>query len=550
MENSIFDYIKEISNFCTGDIEKDFEKLEKWDRVAELAKMLKTSPKEAIVFSTAYFLTITEDEFTAKELRENVNSDPFSLGDIIETLESLHSKNLLDSGSISSNKVYKVSIELILEISAGKVPKVIAKNKKKDFFEICDELIDLFLYKMENMISPRDFDWEMQRYETTYKDFAPYTYLSKKKIPKREWPIFIFTLLSHIHGEADASLKKGIKALYYGIQEQFKIKTMFNNNTAALTKKGILEFTGAEFKSKDTVKISDKAMKEMLGKNYDIIISNMEKETISSDLIDPVKIAELNLFYNEKENKQLADISKILEPNRLHSIQQNLLKDGLKTGVCILLHGAPGTGKTESVLQIAKKSGRAIMKVDIASIRDKYIGESEKNLSEIFKKYERIRKKSKLTPILLFNEADALLNKRVTVRHSSDQMNNAMQNILLEELENFKGILFATTNLASNLDAAFERRFLYKVEFSNPDSTVRKSIWLQRLPELKDENIDSIIENYKLSGGQIENIVRKVKLDKIINGGDIEVDKLIELCKNESLNSSKDNFNQIGFKRA
>src|SRR5690606_29460031 len=92
-------------------------------------------------------------------------------------------------------------------------------------------------------------------------------------------------------------------------------------------------------------------------------------------------------------------------------------------------------------------------------------------------------------PILFFNEADALISKRKDVGISATgETENRIQNILLEELENFRGILIATTNLVNNLDSAFDRRFLFKVEFQQPDLEVRSKIWKQKLPHLSSED--------------------------------------------------------------
>jgi SpoVK/Ycf46/Vps4 family AAA+-type ATPase len=107
-----------------------------------------------------------------------------------------------------------------------------------------------------------------------------------------------------------------------------------------------------------------------------------------------------------------------------------------------LLYGGPGTGKTASVKQIARTTGRAILMVDIAKIQSKWVGESEKNLSKVFEEYRNGKKAFANDPILLFNEADAILGKRFSVKSSVDKSYNAMQNILLQELEDFEGILW------------------------------------------------------------------------------------------------------------
>ena len=141
----------------------------------------------------------------------------------------------------------------------------------------------------------------------------------------------------------------------------------------------------------------------------------------------------------------------------------------------------PGTGKTESVLQIAKKTGRDVLVINVEDVKSKWVGDSEKNIKEVFNRYRRLVNTNTdgNIPILLFNEADAILGiRKKGADNAVDKMENSMQNIILQEMENLDGIFIATTNLTENLDAAFERRFLYKINFTRPDKEARRAIHL------------------------------------------------------------------------
>ena len=185
--------------------------------------------------------------------------------------------------------------------------------------------------------------------------------------------------------------------------------------------------------------------------------------------------------------------------------------------------------------------------VDIAAIRDKYVGESEKRIKQIFKTYKQARDFHELCPILLFNESDALISKRYEVSSSVDQMNNSMQNILLQELESFEGILVATSNMSTNLDGAFERRFLYKINFEKPEESIREKIWKAKMPELSDEDISELVQNFALTGGQINNITRKYLLNNILNDEKPNLEALKELCELEFFGTN--NFGKLGFQK-
>jgi SpoVK/Ycf46/Vps4 family AAA+-type ATPase len=156
-------------------------------------------------------------------------------------------------------------------------------------------------------------------------------------------------------------------------------------------------------------------------------------------------------------------------------------------------------------------------------------------------------KRSKIAPILLFNEADAVIGKIKDVSGGSvAQTENAIQNIILQEMETLEGILIATTNLTQNLDQAFERRFLYKVEFHKPSAETKKAIWQTLLPALRPEDAAELAAAYDFNGGEIENISRKQTVEFILTGVEPTLEKLHSFCKAEQLNKKG---GSIGFRK-
>ncbi len=128
---------------------------------------------------------------------------------------------------------------------------------------------------------------------------------------------------------------------------------------------------------------------------------------------------------------------------------------------------------------------------------------------------------------------------------SVDQTENTIQNILLEELENFDGIFLATTNLVKNLDLAFERRFLFKVEFNKPDLVIKAKIWNSKLPGLTATECEMLAQRFDFSGGQIDNIVRKNEIYEIIHGVAVSFENIVDFCNLELL--VKNNTFKVGF---
>lgn len=250
------------------------------------------------------------------------------------------------------------------------------------------------------------------------------------------------------------------------------------------------------------------------------------------------------IFLASELTVELASLENACSPTGFRRFQRGLKKAGLPSGLTVLLHGAPGTGKTAAAFNLAHAAGRPLLQVDMSQVRDKYVGESEKHVKAVFDQWREIRKDKGPAPLLLLNEADALVGRRVAVGHSVDQMHNIMQNVLLEELEHFDGILIATTNMIDNIDGAFDRRFLYKLRFEAPREAERRLIWQSRMPDLPVDWL-SRLSSYPLSGAQIENVARRTLLAELLKKCP-DLDKLEVMVIDEG--SFRDEKKQIRIK--
>ena len=318
---------------------------------------------------------------------------------------------------------------------------------------------------------------------------------------------------------------------------------VLNANTCILMKKGWMEnYTVNGMVEPDKFCLTDKILETTLVELEEYI--DTKDGTISNLLLLPDGIVEKRMYYNDRELEEIERLAKLLSIDRFKDIQQRLKEANMRTGFTCLFYGSPGTGKTETVLQLSRKTGRPIFQVNISELKSKWVGESEKRIQGIFSKYEAMVKKYDICPILLFNEADAIINKRSNNTDAAvDKMENACQNIILQAMENLSGIMIATTNLTNNLDSAFERRFLYKICFDKPTVATRKQIWNAMLPSLSCEEASSLAESYDFSGGQIENIARKQIVDSILYGHHQDISSVRSYCQNEIIRNSK----RIGF---
>lgn len=188
----------------------------------------------------------------------------------------------------------------------------------------------------------------------------------------------------------------------------------------------------------------------------------------------------------------------------------------LKAGYRALFYGPPGTGKTLAATLLGKKNGMDVYRVDLSMIVSKYIGETEKNLARVFDMAEN------RNWILFFDEADALFGKRTSTNTSNDRHANQEVAYLLQRIEDFPGTVILATNLRSNIDEAFSRRFQSVVYFPMPDEELRRELWRNMLPKKwlgqQADDLIALAAGTELSGGSITNVVRRCALQLLMSG--------------------------------
>ena len=324
-----------------------------------------------------------------------------------------------------------------------------------------------------------------------------------------------------------------------------RIKYMLNAKCHTLQYLQLIEYGNDNgLADRETFRLSRQAKRELLN---ELNLSSMPQ--VCKGTMKAKDIVAKQLFYENDTQQQIAELEDLLDEKCYHQIHSRMKEAGFRCGFTCLFYGAPGVGKTETVLQLARKTGRNIIQVNVEQIKSMWVGESEKNIKALFDNYRNQVESQSLAPILLFNEADAVIGMRHKgAERATDKMENALQNIILQEMERIDGILIATTNLVQNFDKAFERRFLYKVKFNAPSIQTRRHIWQSIMPEISEESASWLASHYNLSGGQIENVARRYAINTILYGPPTE--ELPTLCKC-SENESKETYgiSQIGFSK-
>ena len=438
--------------------------------------------------------------------------------------------------------------------------EAVLRNEKYAPVSLKKNNVEGFLFEYGRIVNNYDNenDWKNFKFDfiRLLEDNEHLPYVKKLKVAfKNEYSeglyddsteicMFMLVCLGAIRGRFDTDVRE-LVVVGKDDEQRLDLEFMLHKGTTMIQKAKFVEY-GCDngLVDRTAIKLTAKSLKKFLPG----IKAPQQKDSAQTTIIKHDKITKKELFFPDDFKKNVDDLYNLLSEERFKEIQSRLKKRGQRTGLCGLLYGAPGAGKTESVLQIAKTTGRDVLQVNISEIKSMWVGESEKNIQAVFDHYKELCKGSGRTPILLFNESDAILNKRLSnVRSSVDQMSNSMQNIILQSMEEMEGIMLCTTNLVDqNLDPAFERRFLYKLKFPETTAEVRAKIWKSMLPELNEDDALVLAKKFNFSGGQIENVVRRWNIDEILYGTPENVlDKLTELCESEKL--EKMNNRKIGF---
>ncbi len=364
------------------------------------------------------------------------------------------------------------------------------------------------------------------------------------KLPKREQGILVYFCHLLINKQDDDIRITQLDDLICNKSEFQKIKRGFRTGEHVLFEMGLLEHGCVDgIADNSRYKLTNSAKRTLLAE-LDVCTTD---ESIAN-LLQPQQLVAKEMFYPDTISGKIDELTKFFTQEHYLQVRERMAKRGFRGGFACLFYGGPGTGKTETVYQLARLTGREIMVVDVPQIKSKWVGDSEKNIKALFDRYRELVKRREQAPILFFNEADAIISTRKSgAQNAVDKMENAIQNIILQEMETLDGIMIATTNLQENLDNAFERRFLYKIKFEQPDATVRSKIWQQMIPELSESDATTLAHAHELSGGQIENVARKHSINVVLHG-ELEnpLQSLLAECTAERLNK-KEQHRRVGF---
>ncbi len=508
----------------------------------ELAKKFRTNRIQTLFLANVFAMNLENRNVDFRKLMQYLGIGPLEMLAYLDDFEFLAKKNyVIRKGSRSTatldviNNVYQINTPLVETILDNKN----TQGKINDIFDLLHHIDQWTKQKRKLEINAEFMIEQTGMLIEKHAGFKLIRTLMKYQPGHRDLILWLILIWRALNGLKSLDLDDALDILFDDqaskvryLQSLFAGKNPLTESNLVQLKK--ISFPGHTIQLVLTNKMSGIIKKCGFKLMDDQLTGKNTKENIHTVLM-PSVIPERELIFDPSGLQQLFMLKEIMQDRRLKPIQKRLKSKNLPEGITVLLHGIPGTGKTEAVKQMARETKRKLMIVDISETKSMWFGESEKMIKKIFSEYRDLAKHSKRLPILLFNEADAIISKRRDV-HSGNtiQTQNAMQNILLEEIENFEGILIATTNLTGNIDKAFERRFLFKIRFDKPDVKTRAQIWQLKLPFLSPEEALTLAGQFDFSGGQIDNIARKCELQEMIHGQRATPKEIIAFCQNET----------------
>lgn len=555
---------------------------------SQIYKELKCSKNEALILRELcknYVISISSvNTFTL--LTGIFGSEKYLYLDTLEDLKRLIERGFINQNSgffknIESNKSQNLTLSLLqseLSLSEYFLEFLEAKpclnlDKKEAYGEYLEYLKDEFmrveLYERLSFIRSSTYSDEVKAqiklYEKHIKErlkkskfyniladiFKEYNLESKEQI------IFLALLKEEYTLSNENSVSREMNSLLSLVSEndleKHKNKSLLQENASLLNLIEYDEYLNAFGDISKSFFVTDEILQRIINfepkQNKKIKIENVLKEQDIFELIEPsIDINDIIMPQNTKE--LLENILKQQDKKVLERLNSWGIKSNKNIEAKIIFYGPAGTGKTMSALAMAKSMKKTVLSFDCSKILSKWVGESEQNVRKIFDTYKNIVQTCKQSPILLLNEADQFLSTRVESSSGSDKMHNQMQNIFLEQIERFNGVIIATTNFLESLDSAFSRRFDYKIEFKKPDFKDRLKMWEKFLPRKAsfEKAFDvNILANYELSGAQILMVVKNTALKvAVTEDGVFKMQDFIESIQKE-LNSSFDKSKIVGF---
>ena len=518
----------------------------------DIAKYLKCTERQAFWFSILFAINLHRPEIDLEDISQYLKCSILSVFKYIDDLEQLVKLKVLRKSKSDrrrrrcpdrlDNLQFYIPTYIIQSIVNGDTKLPTRQKSDITVYELLDIYANLLQERDNELLTQDAFEEEMIVLLGENQHIPFVKSVQGFKLCLIDLALLLYVCSSFTDFE-EGDLIWFLKTVFSHTSAQMTIRKEFMKGESRLQQLKLLETPTDDFRSDRSLVLTEYGKDLLFGEDKDLFLTHGNRK---SDLILATEIKPQRLFFNTKEQEQLDSLTDLLKPDNFSAVCNRMRDMGLRTGFNILLSGKPGTGKSAACYMIGNQTGRDLFKISIETTKSKWYGESERLIAGLFDRYAKLVDTYETTPIMFLNECDGILSTRITVQGSVAQTSNSMQNLLLEGMENLNGILLATTNLTQNLDKAFERRFLYKIELLNPDKETLKLIWMDKIPGLTDADYQTLADRFDFSGGQLENIARKQVLSQILKGRPSTITEIIGFCNEEHIEGGKER-KRIGF---
>jgi hypothetical protein len=473
--------------------------------------------------------------------------DEFHLGEslitskeLIETMEQLHLDAYTRKASVSKDAretTYCFDYDLMNYFRSGNEEYLEMFSEKKDLINLSFHWFSQSFREGSRKINAVVLD------ETNKMDSDPILkYIKKKNNNIHLRVAIVFLIGAYASGKTSLSLANIIERSIAIPSIRNRYSGMWSDPECDIYSCGLVQPTVIVNEKVNRIGLDSKFIKK-----FSIINGGKDAHDLQSDLFDiiyPDQIVQKRLIYPADIQRKIDLYFDQISHNNYDRYLDHMKRQNLPQSYKVMLFGGAGVGKTELVRQIALKYNRPILTVHLSELRTMWYGESERLVHQLFVDIKRVTSELEVDPIVLFNEADGFFHSRSGENHKHETNTNIIT-ILLNELENFNGILIATTNFTSSIDKAFERRFTLKIHIPSPDESAVKAIIKHKLNISDEVFVDRLVRMYRITPAELDNVKQKSILLNIHPDQQSEMEELI---REEHTGWDMDNNRkQIGF---